>query len=194
MTKEIKRRRGTTVEHNTFTGAEGEITIDSDINIAVIHDGAMVGGYPLAKADMSNADLSNKINVNELATSDGASGDILTTDGSGQIVFALPGGITGNSVGVVELDTSDGLAGTVLTTNGAGTISFKNVFTETTVTPTVGQTVFPLVYVVGRMSVYLNGVKLVNSTDFTATNGTDVTLIGGLPLATVDRVEFHVFC
>jgi hypothetical protein len=127
MTKEIKRRRGTTVEHNTFTGAEGEITIDSDINVAVIHDGVVPGGYPLAKADMSNADLSDKINVNELATSDGASGDILTTDGSGQIVFALPGGITGNSVGVVELDTSDGLAGTVLTTNGAGTISFSPV-------------------------------------------------------------------
>ena len=65
---------------------------------------------------------------------------------------------------------------------------------ETTVTPTAGQTVFPIVYMVGRIVVFLNGVKLVRDSDFTADNGTDVELTGGAALETVDRVEFHVFC
>ena len=152
--------------------------------------------------------ITDAVGITELDVTDGQSGEILSTDGAGSLSFitvdlTVGGDLSGtlstaqisaNTVGVSELNLVDGTEGQVINTDGAGTISFKNVFTETTVTPTVGQTVFPLVYVVGRMSVYLNGVKLVNSTDFTATNGTDVTLIGGLPLATVDRVEFHVFC
>ena len=124
MSKQVKRRRGTTVEHDGFAGALGEITIDTTLNTAVVHDGSTTGGYPLGKADASNIDLTNKINTNELATSDGNAGDVLQTDGSGQVSFVAPGGITANSVGVIELETSDGLAGTVLTTDGAGTLSF----------------------------------------------------------------------
>lgn len=48
MAKEIKRRRGTTAEHGSFAGAVGEITVDTDKNTAVIHDGSTVGGFPLA--------------------------------------------------------------------------------------------------------------------------------------------------
>jgi len=47
MATEVKHRRGTTDEHSTFTGAEGEITIDTDKNIPVIHDGITVGGHPV---------------------------------------------------------------------------------------------------------------------------------------------------
>lgn len=51
MAKEVKRRRGTTAEHSTFTGAEGEITVDTDKNVAVVHDGSTAGGFPLARED-----------------------------------------------------------------------------------------------------------------------------------------------
>jgi hypothetical protein len=124
MTKEIKRRRGTTSDHGSFTGALGEITINTTTNTVVVHDGTTLGGHSLAKADASNINLSNQINVSELATADGTGGDVLQTDGNGQISFTAPGSITSNSVGVIELDTSDGLAGTVLTTDGAGGLSF----------------------------------------------------------------------
>ena len=127
MAKQVKRRRGSTAEHDVFTGAVGEITVDTDIKTAVVHDGALAGGYPLAKADLSNADLANKISVAELATTDGIAGHILTTDGSGQISFIAPGGVTPNSVGALELNTDDGLAGTVLTTDGGGTLNFSSV-------------------------------------------------------------------
>lgn len=124
MAKQVKRRRGTTAEHSAFTGAPGEITVDITANTVVVHDGILAGGYPLGKADASNINLSNQINVNELATSDGNAGDVLTTDGTGNVSFTAPGGISPNSVGVTELNLSDGLAGTFLRTDGAGTITF----------------------------------------------------------------------
>ena len=50
MAKQVQFRRGTTSQHSTFTGAAGEITVDTDKNTAVIHDGSTAGGVPLAKA------------------------------------------------------------------------------------------------------------------------------------------------
>ncbi len=46
----LQLRRGTTAEHSTFTGLVGEVTIDTDKDTIVIHDGVTAGGYPLAKA------------------------------------------------------------------------------------------------------------------------------------------------
>ena len=44
-------------------------------------------------------------------------------------------------------------------------------------TATASQTSFPTIgYTTGFIDVYLNGVKLINGTDFTATNGSDVVL------------------
>ena len=48
MSTAIQRRRGTTAQHATFTGLAGEITVDTDKNTAVVHDGVTVGGTPLA--------------------------------------------------------------------------------------------------------------------------------------------------
>ena len=45
MSTQIKRRRGTTVEHESFVGAAGEITVDTDTWEPVIHDGVTPGGY-----------------------------------------------------------------------------------------------------------------------------------------------------
>jgi hypothetical protein len=43
----IQIRRGTTVQHQTFAGAEGEITVDTDKWTVVVHDGKTIGGFPL---------------------------------------------------------------------------------------------------------------------------------------------------
>ncbi len=50
MATAIQRRRGNTAQHASFTGLAGEITIDTDKNTVVVHDGTTAGGYPLAKA------------------------------------------------------------------------------------------------------------------------------------------------
>lgn len=57
MTTAVQRRRGTTVQHSTFTGLEGEVTIDTTKDTAVIHDGATAGGHPLAREDLANVDI-----------------------------------------------------------------------------------------------------------------------------------------
>lgn len=43
-------RRGTTAAHAAFTGAAGEVTVDTDKKTAVVHDGATAGGIALARA------------------------------------------------------------------------------------------------------------------------------------------------
>jgi hypothetical protein len=48
-----------------------------------------------------------------------------------------------------------------------------------TYTATSGQTVFAATYDAGYVDVYLNGVKLLAGTDFTATNGTSIQLASG---------------
>jgi hypothetical protein len=54
MTTAIKRRRGTTAQHSTFTGLEGELTVDTTKDTVVVHDGAVAGGYPLLREDLAN--------------------------------------------------------------------------------------------------------------------------------------------
>lgn len=49
MSTAVQLRRGTTAQHSTFTGAEGEITVDTTKDTAVVHDGATAGGFPLLK-------------------------------------------------------------------------------------------------------------------------------------------------
>jgi len=67
MAKEIIRRFGTTAEHSAFTGADAEITVDTDKNTVVVHDGATVGGFPLAKQADVDAAVAN-ISVEGLFT------------------------------------------------------------------------------------------------------------------------------
>jgi hypothetical protein len=40
----LQLRRGTTAQHSTFTGAVGELTIDTDKKTVIVHDGATAGG------------------------------------------------------------------------------------------------------------------------------------------------------
>lgn len=55
-------------------------------------------------------------------------------------------------------------------------------------------TVFPATYDSGFVDLYLNGVKLVNGTDFTATNGTSITLTTAAATGdTVDILSFGTF-
>jgi len=58
MAKLLKLRRGTTSQHGSFTGAEGEVTVDTTKDVIVVHDGSTAGGVPLAKEDLANVSSS----------------------------------------------------------------------------------------------------------------------------------------
>ena len=56
-------------------------------------------------------------------------------------------------------------------------ITSSTIYTRTITTATAGQTVFAATYTPNYVDVYVNGIKILNTTDFTATNGTSVTLL-----------------
>ena len=51
MAIQLQLRKGTTTEHNSFTGAVGEVTVDTTKKTVVVHDGTTVGGTPLLNAN-----------------------------------------------------------------------------------------------------------------------------------------------
>lgn len=56
MSFAFQRRRGTTSQHSTFTGLVGELTVDTDKDTVVVHDGSTAGGFPLARASGGTLD------------------------------------------------------------------------------------------------------------------------------------------
>ncbi len=51
MSTAVQRRRGTTAEHSTRALLNGELSIDTDKKVVVVHDGSTLGGFPAARAD-----------------------------------------------------------------------------------------------------------------------------------------------
>lgn len=62
MPDQIQRRRGTTAEHASFTGAVGELTVDTDKKMIVVHDGSTVGGHP--SGNFLNSTITYALTVN----------------------------------------------------------------------------------------------------------------------------------
>lgn len=54
MSDQVQLRGGSTAQHASFTGALRECTVDTDKKTLVVHDGAMPGGNPLLRQDLSN--------------------------------------------------------------------------------------------------------------------------------------------
>ena len=50
----VQRRRGTTAEHSSFTGLEGELTVDTTKDVVVVHDASTAGGRPMLREDVNN--------------------------------------------------------------------------------------------------------------------------------------------
>ena len=42
----IQQFRGTTAQHKTYKGLPGELTVDTDKHVVVVHDGSTAGGHP----------------------------------------------------------------------------------------------------------------------------------------------------
>lgn len=50
MATQVQWRRGTTAQVNAFTGAVGEVVVDTDTNQLVVQDGVTAGGHRVALA------------------------------------------------------------------------------------------------------------------------------------------------
>lgn len=88
MSTQVQIRRGTTTEHSTFTGAAGELTVDTTLNTVVVHDGSTAGGNPLVTPSASQT-LTNKtlgtLTETVYTITDGASVDLNPANGPIQV-------------------------------------------------------------------------------------------------------------
>ena len=112
MVKGIKFRRGTTLEHATFTGQEGEITVDITKDVAIVHDGVTAGGFPLV-GETAIQRLTNKdINATALQVVGVATASYFVGDGSLLTNVAGGGGNSGyaNTAGIATYATNAGVA------------------------------------------------------------------------------------
>lgn len=71
MPKQVKLRRGTTAQHSSFTGALGEVTVDTSKKTLVVHDGATVGGFPLSLETVQLVKTGNLLWVDAVNGNDG---------------------------------------------------------------------------------------------------------------------------
>jgi hypothetical protein len=93
------------------------------------------------------------------------------------------------ALGEVAINTYDGklyikkdVSGTesiVEVSGGGGAPAGDYLYERTTYTATASQTTFLADYYIGYVDVWLNGIKLIPGTDFTATNGTSIVLASG---------------
>jgi hypothetical protein len=110
----------------------------------------------------------------------------------------------GGSVSVSATDTTSGRLNTKIVVSGSLTKTVLNsgaaetlqlgvdvIFNETYFTATAGQTTFSTAYTPNYIQCFVNGIKLINTQDFTATNGTSVILSDACVAG--DVVEFVKF-
>ena len=134
----LQLRRGTTAENAAYTGAAGEITVDTTLNKVLLHDGSTAGGNTTVGSLQGNIQL-GKTAAGEIDTSSGN----LTIDSAG---------------GTITLDDNVTISGNLTvsgttTTVDSTTISIQNAFvfegatddahetTLTTVDPTADRTI-----------------------------------------------------
>jgi hypothetical protein len=85
----LQFRRGTTAQNNSFTGAAGELSIDTDLEVIRVHDGSHPGGYPQvgqnAVQTLTNKTLSNVVVTGTVTANAGvgSSGQYLESTGTG---------------------------------------------------------------------------------------------------------------
>lgn len=146
MSTQIQRRRGTTSDHSTFTGAGGELTIDTTKNTVVVHDGSTTGGFPLAKESalvttvggLTDVTITS-VGAGELLKYNGsawvnntlAEAGIVATGDIGSTVQAYDANLTGFAT-ALTLPVADGTTGQFLKTDGAGNVTFASIPTINT--------------------------------------------------------------
>jgi len=117
MAKLLKLRRGSTSGHSSFTGAEGEVTIDTTKDTAVVHDGSTAGGRALLREDLSNlpAGTIDNADINASAAIDGTK---ISPNFGSQVVQTTGNIVVGGTVDGVDIATRDTLFGGLTSSSG----------------------------------------------------------------------------
>ena len=125
MAKLLKLRRGTTSQHSSFTGAEGEVTVDTDKETLVVHNGSTAAGFALARADSPDSQKTRWGTGNDLAIYHDGTDSIIDNDTGELKIYASQFTVKSNNGGETQA---------VFTENGAASLYFDNAKKLETVT------------------------------------------------------------
>jgi len=113
MARQVQLRRGTTAETNSFTGAVGEVTVDTDKDTVVVHDGSTAGGHPLATSlsDLGVTASSAELNYNDITTlGTSQASKVVTADSTAKVTLT---GTTSIQEVIEKVDTDTSTTGTI---------------------------------------------------------------------------------
>jgi hypothetical protein len=129
MTKEVQFRRGTTTQHSTFTGALAEVTVDTDLDVVVVHDGVTAGGQQMvgrtATQTLTNKTLTSpvitggSVNNTPIGGTTRNSGAFTTLDANGNVIL---GSDTADTVTINGTVNSNLILGTGVQIQGPATL------------------------------------------------------------------------
>ena len=129
MATQLQIRRGTNTQNASFTGAEGELSVNTTNDSVHVHDGSTAGGFQLARADLNNVsdtDLNAALTGNTLASLTITSADINGGNIDGTTIgasSAAAGTFTSVAVDNITIDgTEIDLSSGSLTLDVAGVI------------------------------------------------------------------------
>lgn len=81
----LQFRRGTTSQNNSFTGAAGELSIDTDTDSLRIHDGSTAGGFETNAKEAQYADVAERYHAD---SGDYGPGDLLVFGGENEVTLS----------------------------------------------------------------------------------------------------------
>lgn len=130
---QVKRRRGTTAENDAFTGAEGEITVDTEKHELRVHDGVTQGGFKIGGGSGSGRNIGDTFMTKRTDTNlagavecDGATYNTTDFTGNGSIGELLEAGkldyvsLSAYSTAIAQTGWCDKIGW-----DGAGTTAFR---------------------------------------------------------------------
>lgn len=113
MATQVQFRRGSSAENDAFTGALGEVTVDTTNDTIRVHDGSTAGGFPHAK-------LTGTQDITLNGQADLRFGD---SDSSNWVAFQAPATIASNVTWTLP-NADAGVSGYALVSDAAGTLSW----------------------------------------------------------------------
>ena len=129
MATQVQFRRGTTTQNNAFTGANGEISVDTDVKTLRLHDGVTGGGAAIMLNTTTAQTALNKTFSTGSVWTGSAVG--LAYGGTGSSLSAVQGAVAYSGASGLGLSAA-GTSGQVLISGGTGSPVWVNASSLTT--------------------------------------------------------------
>lgn len=130
----VQFRRGTAAQNNAFTGAAGELSVDSSLNTIRVHDGTTVGGTALLVAADSIAYDYNFTGTTTSTTPTAVTAFATATYRSGKLVMQV---VNGSTYRILELLVLHDGTNVTLSENYANANEIQTATTNTTFTASI---------------------------------------------------------